>query len=77
MTYELRALQLLDKLLIDELDSAHKALGQGVFIKEDAATTGMNYAKQAGRISGLTQARNYMKQVEEELTGRKDVKKGQ
>ena len=77
MSYELRALELLDKLLIDELNSAHEALGQGVGIKDDAASAGMHYAKQAGRIFGLTQARNYMKQVEEELTGRKDVKKGQ
>ncbi len=77
MSYDIQALNMLDAHLVQALDSAHSALASGTqIIRDDAAATGMACAQSIGRIAGLKVARDLVAQVEDELMGRKDRKKG-
>ncbi len=76
MTFDSRALNMLDAKLIAELNTAHETLGSGIaIIQSDAAATGMKCAQTIGRIAGLKAAREFIQQIEEELSGRKEKKK--
>jgi len=60
-----------DKLTAD-LNEAHTTLGSGTqIIREDAAATGMNCVKYMGIIDGLKTALARIKQVNDEIEGKK------
>ena len=66
-----RALQMLRQKLIDHLNEAHENLGSGSqIIRDDAAATGMNFARYAGMISGLQDAMKYTQDVDDEINGK-------
>ena len=46
-----------------------------MFIREDAAATGMNYARSVGVIAGLVMASDLLEEIKAELDGRRDEDK--
>lgn len=62
----------LTKLLIEKLDSTHLELGNGTqIVQDDASATGMRCARHMGIILGLKTALSLIKQVEEDMSGKK------
>lgn len=75
---DIRFASIMHAKIIEWLQAEHTNLanGGGSFIREDAAATGMNYAKKVGEIKGLKDVLELIDEIEKELTGKAEKKKG-
>lgn len=71
-TLDIRALHKLRERLVEDLQAAHEHLGSGKqIVPDDAAATGMRCVKWMGLIEGLTAAMTHIKQINDEMNGKK------
>lgn len=70
---DVRFAQKLQEKIIERLNALHRDLGSGsaVFIREDAAATGMNCARQIGAIQFGSEVLKMLEETEAELLGNK------
>lgn len=69
---DVRFAKKLEELIVEQLNTKSIHLSEGnTLIREDAAASGMGTARVVGEIAGLRLARELMKTVSEELSGKK------
>ena len=76
--YDTRFIQNLHAKISEDLQKTYQDLGSGTqIIRDNAAATGMACARYVGRIAGLQSALEYIKEINEDMSGKATKKKDQ
>lgn len=77
MSYEIRLLSNLRQRIIADINDKHTELGSGALVvADDAVASGMRFTRHVGTIAGLKAALSHIQEVEDEMSGKVKVKKG-
>lgn len=73
--YERRFLAELQQRIHDDLTRLHAELGDGKLLANEPGQTGIQYARHVGKIAGLRAALTHVRQIDDDLSGRKEKEK--